>query len=64
MSLDPKLQISIGFDTDAIKVGGTLIELLEVNKYLVWAEGVIADILAKASEDGFIEGIRVVKNFN
>jgi len=61
LSLDPKLQISIGFDTDAIKVGGTLIELWEVNKYLVWAEGVIADILAKASEDGFIEGIRIVK---
>jgi hypothetical protein len=37
------------------------VSLSEVNKYLVWAEGVIADILAKASEDGFIEGIRVVK---
>jgi hypothetical protein len=61
LSLDPKLQISIGFDTDAIKVGGTLVELSEVSKYLNWAEGVIADILAKASEDGFIEGIRVVK---
>lgn len=61
LSLDPKLQISIGFDTDAIKVGGTLVELSEVNKYLAWAEGVIADILVKASEDGFIEGIRVVK---
>jgi hypothetical protein len=61
LNLDPKLQISIGFDTDAIKVGGTLVELSEVNKYLAWAEGVIADILAKASEDGSIEGIRVVK---
>lgn len=61
LSLDPKLQISIGFDTDAIKVGGTLVELSEVNKYLAWAEGIIADILDKASEDGFIEGIRVVK---
>jgi len=61
LSLDPKLQIGIGFDTDAIKVGGTLVELSEINKYLAWAEGVIADILVKASEDGFIEGIRVVK---
>ena len=61
LSLDTKLQISIGFDTDAIKVGGTLVELSEVNKHLSWAEGIIADILDKASEDGFIEGIRVVK---
>jgi hypothetical protein len=61
LNLDPKLQISIGFDTDAIKVGGTLVVLSEVNKYLAWAEGVIADILVKASEDGFIEGIGVVK---
>ncbi|PJE58317.1 MAG: hypothetical protein COU81_01375, partial [Candidatus Portnoybacteria bacterium CG10_big_fil_rev_8_21_14_0_10_36_7] len=61
LSLDPKLQLSIGFDIDAIKVGGTVIELSEVNKYLVWAEGVIADILAEASEVGFIEGIKVVK---
>lgn len=61
LSLDPKLQISIGFDVDAIRVGGTLVELSEVNKYLVWAEGVIADIIAKGSGDGFIEGIRVVK---
>lgn len=61
LKLNSKLQISIGFDTDAIKVGGTLVELSEVNKYLVWAESVIADILAKASVDGFIEGIRIVK---
>jgi len=61
LGLDPKLQISIGFDTDAIKVGGTLVVLSEVKKYLAWAEGVIADILAKAGEDGSIEGIRVVK---
>lgn len=61
LGLDPKLQISMGFDIDAIKVGGTLVEIAQINEYLVWAEGVITDILAKASSDGSIEGIKVMK---
>ncbi|MCB9801651.1 MAG: hypothetical protein H6774_01035 [Pseudomonadales bacterium] len=61
LGLDPKLQISIGFDIDAIKVGATLVEVSRIKKYLAWAEGVIVDILAKAKEDGSIEGIRVIK---
>lgn len=61
LNLDPKLQISIGFDIDAIKVGSTLIEVTQIKEYLAWAEGVIADILAKADSDGFVEGIKVTK---
>ena len=61
LGLDPKLQISIGFDIDAIKVGATLVELAQIRKYLVWAEGVIAGILAEANKNGSLEGIRVTK---
>jgi len=55
LGLDSKLQISIGFDTDAIKVGETMVEIVEVKKYLAWAEGVIAEILGKAKKDGFLK---------
>lgn len=37
------------------------IELSDANKYLAWAKGFIADILAKESEDGLIERIRAMK---
>ena len=62
--LDPKLQVCVGFDTDAIKVGATLVTLDQIKKYLAWAEGVIVDILSKAHEDGYLEGVRVIKNSN
>lgn len=52
--LDPKLQINIGFDRDAIKVGETVVEIDKVKAYLAWAEGIIAEILSKAEKDGFL----------
>lgn len=54
LGLNPKFQIYIGFDTDAIKVGETLVRIDEVKKYLAWAEGVIAEILNKAERDGYL----------
>ncbi len=54
LCLDPKLQISIGFDKDAIKVGETVVEITDVESYLTWAEGIIAEILSKAKKNGFI----------
>ncbi len=54
LGLDPKLQIKIGFDKDAIKVGETLVEVDKITTYLTWAEDVIAKILSKAEKDGFL----------
>jgi hypothetical protein len=62
LDLDPKLQISIGFDKDAIKVGETVVEIADVKSYLAWAEGVIAEILSKAQKDGYFKQEKVVSN--
>ncbi len=62
LGLDPKLQISIGFDKDAIKIGETLVEISDVKSYLAWAEGVIAEILSKAQKDGYFRQEKVVSN--
>lgn len=61
LGLDLKLQISLGFDIDAIKVGATLVTIEQIRKYLAWAEGLITEILSKAHEDGYVNGIKVVK---
>lgn len=55
LELNPKLQISVGFDRDVIKVGGTVVEINEINAYLIWAEDIIAKILSKAKKDGFFD---------
>lgn len=62
LGLDPKLQINVGFDRDAIKVGETVVEISEVKKYLAWAEGVIAEILIKAEKDGHFKQEKVTLN--
>jgi len=55
LGLDPKLQISIGFDKDAIKIGETVVEIDEIKAYLAWTEDIIAKILSKAKKDGFFK---------
>ena len=62
LSLDPKLQINIGFDKDAIKVGETVVEIADIKSYLVWAENIIAEILSKAQKDGYFKQEKVVSN--
>lgn len=59
LGLDPKLQINIGFDIDAIKVGETLVEMAQIKGYLAWAEDNIAKILSKAQKDGFFKQEKV-----
>ena len=54
LGLNPKLQISIGFEPELIKVGGTVIEISTIEDYLAWAESVIGDVLADAQEKGWI----------
>lgn len=62
LGLNPKLQIGIGFDKDAIKVGETVVEIADVKSYLAWAEGVIAEILSKAQKDGYFKQDKVASN--
>jgi len=52
LGLDSKLQINIGFDTDSIKVGEKVVELVDVKAYLDWAEGVFTEIIDRAKKDG------------
>lgn len=54
LGLNPKLQISIGFESGLIKIGGTVIEIDMIEDYLSWAEGVIGGVLAEAQEKGWI----------
>lgn len=55
LKLDPKLQTNIGFTTEAIKVGGTVIEIGQINTYLRWAEGLMVGILSEAKARGDIK---------
>jgi hypothetical protein len=52
LNLDPKLQTNIGFTEEAIKVGGIVIEISQINVYLQWAEGLITGILNDAKARG------------
>lgn len=51
LGLDERLQINIGFDLDAVKIGETVIELNRITKYLDWAENEINSILKKADKN-------------
>lgn len=55
LGIDPKLQMSIGFDIDAIKIGSTLIKMSDIREYLNWAEQVFAETMDKAREVGFLK---------
>jgi hypothetical protein len=54
LKLDPKLQTSMGFSLDLIKVGDVEIEIKEVISYLNWAEGIVAEVMKKAKDSGKI----------
>jgi len=55
LNLDPKLQISIGFDIGAIKVGGITVKIDEITNYLTWAEDIITKILKKGEQEGLLK---------
>lgn len=52
LKLDPKLQTSMGFSLDLIKVGDVEIEVKEIISYLDWADKIITDVMKKAKESG------------
>jgi len=53
LKLDPKLQMSMGFTVDYIRVGGTIIEIKQIISYLDWADDIIAAILEEAKKKGY-----------
>lgn len=55
LKLNPKLQTSIGFSIESIKVGWTTIEIEQVNTYLAWAENIMMGILNDAKVKGYIK---------
>ena len=55
LGLDPQLQISIGFDKDAVKVGGKEVSISEIKDYLTWAENTLNEILSEGKKGGFIK---------
>lgn len=54
LGIDVRLQINIGFDLDAVKIGSTIVEMSRIINYLKWAENNINSILDKAKIDGRI----------
>jgi len=55
LKLNYRLQTNIGFTIDAIKVGGVVVQIQQVNNYLEWAEDVITSILNDAKKEGYIK---------
>lgn len=54
LKINDKLQTSIGFSLDIIKVGETEIHVKEIASYLSWADKVIGEVMKKAKESGQI----------
>lgn len=54
LGVDSRLQIEMGFDLDAVRVGQTLVKLNRIIRYLEWAENECRIILEKAEREGRI----------
>lgn len=55
LNLNPRLQTSIGFDIDAIKVGGITVEINQIKEYLEWAENIVNKVFRDAREKGYLK---------
>lgn len=55
LKLNEKLQTSIGFSPELIKIGETEIEINQISSYLDWADKKISEVLNKAKETGQIK---------
>ncbi len=55
LKLDHKLQTSIGFSLDLIKVGKTEIKISEIVEYLDWADKIIAKVINEAKDKGQVK---------
>lgn len=52
LKIDKHLQFSIGFSKDAIKVGGIMLTLKDINDYIEWANKEIGKVLSEAKRQG------------
>lgn len=55
LNLNPKLQASLEFDPQSIKLGETVITMEQINLYLRWAEDIITKVLNEAKKKGHIK---------
>lgn len=55
LGLNSKLQTSIGFERDVIKIAKKEVKVSEIEDYLDWAEEVISGILTEARKEGFLK---------
>lgn len=55
LGLNSKLQTSIGFERDVIKIAKKEVKISEIEDYLEWAEEVISGILTEARKEGFLK---------
>lgn len=62
LQLNPKLQFSMGYEVDVIKVGGTIVKIDTIKEYIAWAESVIESIMKPAIDAGKITGMTYNKD--
>jgi|SRR3989344_1785899 len=55
LKIDPKLQTSIGFAVDSIKIGEIIIKINQIETYLKWAENIISNVMNEAKRRGDIK---------
>ncbi len=55
LKIDPRLQTSLGFSLDLIKVGETEIKISEIDEYLEWADKVVTKVMNNAKDKGQIK---------
>lgn len=55
LKIDPKLQMSLGFSMNLIKVGDIEIKISDIAEYLDWADDVIAKVMEEAKNKGQIK---------
>jgi hypothetical protein len=54
-NLGDELQVSIIFNTASVKIGEKMINISQINNYLIWAEDIITNILNKAKQQGMVK---------
>jgi hypothetical protein len=61
LGVHQNLMVHIGFDENAIKMGGTVLTLDEATRYIEWATNILTEVMAGAIQAGRIKGAEVVE---
>lgn len=59
LNMPEHLITSVGFTPAAINVGNTEVKIRELEKFLLWAEDIFAEVIDEATKKGLLEGIKV-----